>query len=121
MNILIRSDGVVLTKSLRADVYEKIGRVEQYVPRALRARVLLGRVSVHRSPNQYVARVLFEIPGNDLSAEATGPGPLAALDIVAETIERRLRKRKTAQLARRNGGNRARRFGKETDNAHQTE
>ena len=107
MNILIRSAGVVLTESLRADVYEKIGRVAQYAPRALLARVLLGRVSAHRSPDQYVARVLCEIPGNDLSAEATGPEPLAALDIVAETIERRLRKRKTAQLARRHCGDRA--------------
>jgi len=101
MDILIRTDGVTLTDSLRADVHEKIGRVEQYAPRALRARVLLGRVTARRLPGQYVARVLYEIPGNDLSAEATGLDPLAALDIVAETIERRLRKRKTQRLARR--------------------
>ena len=107
MNILIRADGVLLTESLRSAICEKIGRVEQSAPRALRARVLLGRVSAHRSPNQYVARVLFEIPGNDLNAEATGPEPLAALDSVAATIERRLRKRKTARLARRNLGGRA--------------
>lgn len=107
MNILIRSDGVLLTESLRAAIYEKIGRVEQYAPRALRARVLLGHVCAHRSPHPYVARVLFEIPGNDLNAEATGPEPLAALAIVTEIIARRLRKRKTARLARRNPGGRA--------------
>lgn len=101
MDILIRTDGVTLTDSLRDDVHDKTGRVEQYATGALRARVLLGRVTARRAPGQYLVRVLIEVPGNDLSAEVTGPDPLAALDIVAETIERRLRKRKTKHLARR--------------------
>jgi len=101
MDILIQSDGLILTENLKDAVEEKVGRVVQFAPRAVRARVRLRKVSAHASPSQYVVRVLVELPGRDLSAEQIGPEPLLALDIVAEKIERRLRKRKTRRLASR--------------------
>ena len=101
MDILVHVDGLILTDSLRQAVEEKIGRVEQYAPRAVRARVRIRKASAHANQAQYVVRVLVELPGQDLSAEQIGPEPLLALDLVAEKIERRLRKRKTAQLASR--------------------
>lgn len=101
MDILIQADGFELTEALRGAVEEKIGRVEQHAPRALRVRVRLRKVSAHPSPRQYLARVLIEMPGRDLSAEEFGAEALAALDRVAEKIERRLRRRKTKRLARR--------------------
>src|SRR5262245_17642135 len=101
MDILIHSDGLTLTKRLRDAVEAKIGRVQQYAPRALRARVRIRKVSAHANQAQYVVRVLMELPGRDLSAEQIGPEPMLALDILAEKIERRLRKRKTRRLANR--------------------
>ena len=101
MDILVRAEGVELTDKLREAVNQKIGRVRQYAPRALRARVHLHKVRANPSPHQFKARVLYELPGNDLSAEHTAHDPVAALDLVAEKIERRLRKRKTSRLARR--------------------
>lgn len=101
MDILIHTDAVNLTERLREAIEEKIGRVEQYAPRALRARVRLRRTSARANTSQYAVRVLIELPGQDISAEQTGPEPLMALDIVAEKIERRLRKRKTERIARR--------------------
>lgn len=103
MDILIHTDGVALTPALEDAVYDKIGRAEQYAPRALRARVRMRKVSSHPSPRQYVVRVLFEIPGADLSAEESGADVISALDVAAEKIERRLRKRKTERLAKRTG------------------
>ena len=101
MDILIQADGVTLTEAIKDAIDEKIGRVEQYAPRALRARVRLRKISAHPSPRQYTVRVLVEVPGTDLSAEESGPEVIQALDIVAGKIERRLRKRKTERLARR--------------------
>jgi len=103
MDILIHTDGLALTEDLKNAVEEKIGRVELCAPRAVRARVRLRKVSAHASSSQYVVRVLVELPGRDLSAEQIGPEPLLALDIVAQKIERRLRKRKTRGLAARQG------------------
>lgn len=101
MDILIRTEGVELTDKLREAVARKIGRVRQYAPRALRARVQLHKVCPNRSARQFRARVHYEIPGNDLFAEHSAHEPVAAIDLVAEKIEGRLRRRKTARLARR--------------------
>lgn len=107
MDILIRTEGVELTDKLQEAVTRKIGRVRQYAPRALRARVQLHKVSPNRSARQFRARVHYEIPGNDLFAEHSAHEPVAAIDLVAEKIEGRLRRRKTARLARRVGEHRA--------------
>lgn len=101
MDILIRTEGVELTDKLQEAVTRKIGRVRQYAPRALRARVQLHKVCPNRSAHQFRARVHYEIPGNDLFAEHSAHEPVAAIDLVAEKIEGRLRRRKTARLARR--------------------
>jgi ribosomal subunit interface protein len=101
INILIHADGIDLDDALRSAVEKKIGRVRQYAPRAHQARVRLTRLLATRSPKQFRARVLYELPGNDVVAEHVAHEPMAAVDIVAEKIERRLRKRKTARLARR--------------------
>lgn len=101
MHILIHTDGVELDARMRKAVHSKIGRVRQYAPRALGARVQLIKVGPNPSSNQYRAHVLYAVKGNDVSAQHRAHDPLAALDIVAEKIERRLRKRKTAVLARR--------------------
>jgi ribosome-associated translation inhibitor RaiA len=53
--------------------------------------------------NQFRVSVRYEIPGHDMLAEHRAHEPMAALDLVAEKIERRLRKRKTARLASRLG------------------
>jgi ribosomal subunit interface protein len=101
MDILIRADGLELTENLRLAVEEKIGHLTVYAPRAVRTRVHLRRVSARPSPRQFIARVLCEVPGRDLSAEESAADPLTALDYVTEKIERRLRKRKTERIARR--------------------
>lgn len=100
-DILIYADGVDLTDKLRDAVATKIGRVRQYAPRAFRARVRLIKLLAARSQHQFRAHILYELPGNDLAAEHIAHEPMTAVDIVAEKIERRLRKRKTARLARR--------------------
>jgi ribosomal subunit interface protein len=102
-NIIVRSNGIEMTAELRKAVAKKIGRVRQYAPRAFRARVLLERDHLKAARDQYRVMVRYEIPGYDIIAEHRGHEPMAALDLVAEKIERRLRKRKTARLARRLG------------------
>ncbi len=104
MDILVQADGVTLTEAIKNAVDEKIGRVEQYAPRAVRARVNLRKISAHASPRQYIVRVLVEIPGAELSAQESSADVISALDVVEGKIERRLRKRKTERLAQRATG-----------------
>jgi len=102
-DIIIRSNGVELTETLREAVTSKIGRVRQYAPRAFRVRVHFERDHMKPATNQYRVTVRYEIPGYDLIAEHWAHEPMAALDLISEKIERRLRKRKTARLANRLG------------------
>ncbi|HXI83461.1 MAG TPA: ribosome-associated translation inhibitor RaiA [Verrucomicrobiae bacterium] len=106
MDILVQADGVTLSEVIKDAIDEKIGRVELYAPRAVRARVRLRKVSAHPSPRQFTVRVLVEIPGADLSAEESSADVIGALEVVAGKIERRLRKRKTDRLAKRVRGTR---------------
>lgn len=100
MEVVIHSPGLTLGAGFRALIEEKIGHVEHYEPRVLRAHVHVHKAA-HQSKEQFIVRVLCEVPGADLSAEEKGPDAMSALDVVAEKIERRLRKRKTARLAKR--------------------
>ena len=104
MDVLIRTDGVELTDELRKKVFTKISRVRQYAPGALRARVLLQKVR----PAEFRAHVLYEVKGNDVSAEHRANDPLKAINSLAQKIQQRLRKRKTAHLASRVRSTRAR-------------
>lgn len=107
MDILIHSDGVDLSTELDNAIRSKIGRLRQYARGALRARVQLHKLRPNTSPFQYRAHVLYEVRGNDVSAEHIAHDPLAALDLVAAKIKRRLRRRKTAKLAGRVRAHRA--------------
>jgi ribosomal subunit interface protein len=102
-DVVIRASGLELTPLLRKAATEKIGRVRQYAPRALRARVHLQRELMKSGPGQFRVTVHYEIPGNDLVAVHRAEFLFTALDLVAEKIERRLRRRKTARLASRLG------------------
>ncbi|HUS37055.1 MAG TPA: HPF/RaiA family ribosome-associated protein [Verrucomicrobiae bacterium] len=97
----INALGITLTERLRTASIRKIGRVRPIAPGAIRATVDLQRDGPKRSPNQFRVFVRYEVPGYDIVAEHRADDPLVALDGVADKIERRLRKRKTASLAAR--------------------
>lgn len=104
MDILIHSEGFTLDDRKKALIEEKVGRLEHYAPRALRARVTVRMNSAHQNDKQFSAKVLIELSGNDLAAEQKAGEPLEAVDLLVEKMERQLEKRKTEQLARRSKG-----------------
>jgi len=104
MDILIHSEGFALDDRKKALIEEKVGRLEHYAPRALRARVTLRLDSAHHNEKQFVAKVLIEIPGNDLAAEKKAGEPLEAIDLLVEKMERQLERRKTERISRRTKG-----------------
>ena len=103
IEINVSAFGLRLSEDLRTAIARKIGRVRRYAPDAMRAVVDLEKTSSHASPEQFRVFVRYELPGYDVTAEHRAHEPLTAIDIVAEKIERRLRKRKTALLASRFG------------------
>lgn len=101
MEILVHSEGFRLNDEVRTAVADKVGRLDHFGLRVLRARVTLRRISPRPSSRQFIAKVLMEVPGRDLTAEQKASGPIEAIDLLVEKMEQRLRKRKTAKLSRR--------------------
>lgn len=104
MDIIIHSEGFTVDNETKSLVEEKVGRLENYAPRALRARVTLKLDSAHHNDKQFIAKILMEIPGNDKAAEQKAGEPMEALDLVVEKMERQLERRKTAKISRRTKG-----------------
>ena len=107
MDILIQSPGVTLTDDLKATIEEKTAHLEQYAPRALRARVRVRKTSAHASKSQYSVSISCDAPHAHLDVEERGADVLSALEAAAAKIERRMRKVKTERLAKRQRGPRA--------------
>jgi ribosomal subunit interface protein len=101
MDILVHADGFRMSDELKASVEEKIGRLEQLEPRAVRARVHLRRVSSHHNDKEFQAKVLIEMPGRDVSAEKEASQPLEAVDLLYDVVDNILRKRKDDRTHKR--------------------
>lgn len=104
MDILTHAEKFTLEARKLALIEEKVARLENYAPRALRARVTVRMDSPHQNDKQFTAKILLEIPGNDLVAEKKAGDPLEAVDLLVEKMERQLERRKTEHLARRTRG-----------------
>jgi ribosome-associated translation inhibitor RaiA len=101
IDVLFHSEGVMPSEKLHKTVVAKISGISRRIPDAIRARVQIQRDCSSRSPRSFRAHVLYEIKGNDISAEHRGRSPHVALQGAAEKLRRQLRRRKTALLARR--------------------
>lgn len=101
MDILVHSEGFTLHEKMRDQVEAKMAKIEQWAPRAIRARVTLKRMSAHVSPKQFAATILVEVPGNDARAEQKAGAPVEAVDLLLEKIEHQLLRKKTEKLAKR--------------------
>lgn len=104
MDILIHSEGFTLDDRKRELIAEKVSRLHQYMQRALRARVTLRMDSPHPSDKQFVAKLLMEVPGNDMVAEQKAADPLTGIDLLVEKMEHQLQRRKTERISRRTKG-----------------
>lgn len=101
MDILVHADGFRMSDDLKNAVEEKIGRLEHFATRILRARVHLRRVGSHHSGKDFQVKVQLEMPGPDVTAEKSASQPLEALDLIVEILENQLRRRKEDRLSRR--------------------
>jgi ribosomal subunit interface protein len=101
MDILVHSEGFTLYDKVRQTVEDKIAKIQQWAPHAIRSRVTLKRLSAHASDKQFAATILVEMHGNDARAEQKAGAPVEAVDLLIEKIEHQLLRKKTEKLARR--------------------
>ncbi|WP_124039154.1 ribosome hibernation-promoting factor, HPF/YfiA family [Neoactinobaculum massilliense] len=107
MEFVITGHGAEVTDKFKNHVEEKLGKVEQFAPRAQRVQVV---VSKHNDPARADEAKKIELTvvdkGPVIHAEATGPDQYTALDSASSKLFERLRRASERRLARRREGRR---------------
>ena len=92
MEIFVRGDNFEVTKAIQEYANEKLGRIEKYIGQAEKVRATV--VASVKGHNQKV-EVTIPLKTIILRAEETKDDLYAAIDIVADKLERQIRKNKT--------------------------
>ena len=89
MQLNVTGHRLTVTPALRAYVSRKIGRLERHFDRVTDAHVIL---SVHKL--QQKAEVTLRVSGKDLHCASSEPDLYAAIDRLADKLDRQLLKHK---------------------------
>lgn len=107
MDIVVKGRSVNLSDSFRAHVEDKVSKVEQLAPRALRVDVVLTHDPNVRQPeNTERIEITVVAKGPVLRAEATASDKYAALDLAWAKLLERLRRARDRQKISRQGKHR---------------
>ncbi|PYI51186.1 ribosome hibernation-promoting factor, HPF/YfiA family [Paenibacillus flagellatus] len=92
MNFAIRGQNLLLTDALKDYASKKIGRLERYFEAPPTADV---HITLSVAKNMQTVEVTIPLPGVLLRAEERSEDMYASIDLVAEKLERQIRKHKT--------------------------
>jgi putative sigma-54 modulation protein len=109
MQILVKGRHMPVGDSLNAYAQEKVGKVAKILDREdMTVEIVLHVEKNPANKNRDVAEVTARTKGTVIRAEEAAPDMYAAIDLVAEKLERQVRKFKTRVVDRHSGkGHRA--------------
>ena len=89
MNLSVSGHHLDVTRALRSYVQEKIGRVRRHFDHVIDAHVILTANKLGRK-----AEVTLHVPGKDLHCECEDGDLYAAIDVLADKLDRQVLKYK---------------------------
>jgi len=96
MNLNVSGHHLEVTPALRSYVQEKIGRVKRHFDHVIDAHVILTADKVTQK-----AEVTLHVPGKDLHCECEDGDLYAAIDLLADRLDRQVLKYKDKLQTRR--------------------
>ena len=96
MNLNVSGHHLEVTPALRSYVHEKIGRVKRHFDHVIDAHVILTADKVTQK-----AEVTLHVPGKDLHCECEDGDLYAAIDLLADRLDRQVLKYKDKLQPRR--------------------
>ena len=96
MNLNVSGHHLEVTPALRSYVQEKIGRVKRHFDHVIDAHVILTADKVKQK-----AEVTLHVPGKDLHCECEHGDLYAAIDVLADKLDRQVLKYKDKLQTRR--------------------
>lgn len=95
MHIAISGKGIELTQAIEEYVHKKIGGLEKFYDRIIRAHVTVGVDNHHRLGGSiFEAECRLEVPGNDIFGSSEQKDLYAAIDALKEFLEGEIKKHK---------------------------
>ena len=96
MNLNVSGHHLEVTPALRSYVQEKIGRVTRHFDQVIDAHVILTANKLNQK-----AEVTLHVPGKDLHCECEDGDLYAAIDLLADRLDRQVLKYKDKLQTRR--------------------
>ena len=96
MNLNVSGHHLEVTPALRSYVQEKIGRVKRHFDHVIDAHVILTANKLNQK-----AEVTLHVPGKDLHCECEDGDLYAAIDVLADKLDRQILKYKDKLLEKR--------------------
>lgn len=100
MDIAIRSRKLRVTKTMKAAVEEKVGRLSRYLEGMERAEVWFAEEQNPRIADKEICEVTMYGHGHIVRAKAAAPDALGAVDRVVDKLEHRMEKLKGKLVGR---------------------
>ncbi|MEK7681064.1 MAG: ribosome-associated translation inhibitor RaiA [Patescibacteria group bacterium] len=96
MQIKINGKGIELTDAINDYVEKKIGGLNKFYDKIIRASVTVGVENRHHQKGQiFIAECKLEVPGKDLFASKNEKTLYKAIDKIRDYLESELKKHKT--------------------------
>jgi putative sigma-54 modulation protein len=90
MNIVVRGRNVSITDRVQEYVEKKVGKLERYLPIIDEARVELSQEETRSAQHRMIAQLTVRSRGKILRAEERDQDLFAAVDLVAEKMQRQI-------------------------------
>lgn len=98
MQILIAGKKLGLTEAIKSYAETKIGKLDKFYKKIIRADLTLGMNSSHHlKGKKYFAECKLEIPGKDLFVEIVEDDIYKAIDELEKELKNRIKKQKVKQ------------------------
>src|SRR4030042_4281628 len=94
MELQIFSKNMEISPDIRNYVQKKIGKLTHYLPNITEAKVEIHEENTRSPQHRYTAQVTLNSRGVILRGEERGEGVRAAIDAVAEVLERQIERYK---------------------------
>ncbi|MEO7993711.1 MAG: ribosome-associated translation inhibitor RaiA [bacterium] len=92
MQVHIHSKHITIRENLKEYAEERIGKLQKIYPEISTADIAFTRRSKHNAEDKYKVEVTLHAHGAIVRAEEDSTSPFAAMDFVAEKLERQLKR-----------------------------
>ena len=103
MDLTISTNHTTITDAIRSYAEKRLSKLDRRFREPVPVQLMLRREQTKSAADRYIAEVTIKLKRGLIRSEERGDSPYTAIDLVEETVDRRIRKYKTKYERRRRG------------------